>query len=84
MRRKGDKTFHSVRERIARNLAQLRTDQGLTFDVLANRSGLHWRHVQKIEAGEANITLLTLCRLSDGLSMNVEDLLVQQVKGSGR
>lgn len=77
MRKKSDKTFHDIRQRIARNVARLRTDQGLTFEVLAHRSGLHWRHVQKIEAGDSNITILTLSRLADGLSIDVEDLLAK-------
>ena len=77
MRKKSDRTFHDIRQRIARNVARLRIDQGLTFEVLANRSGLHWRHVQKIEAGDSNITILTLSRLADGLSIDVEDLLAK-------
>lgn len=74
MRRKIDKTFHDARERIASNLARLRTERALTFETLAERSGLHWRHVQKIEHGDLNITILTLSRLADGLSVDIQDL----------
>jgi transcriptional regulator with XRE-family HTH domain len=81
VRKKSDKTFQNVRQRIARNVARFRMDQGLTFEALANRSGLHWRHVQKIEAGDSNITILTLSRLADGLLVDVADLLV---KNSGQ
>lgn len=36
---------------------------------------MHWRHWQKIEAGEVNATLHTLSRLCDALSVDVRDLL---------
>lgn len=82
MRKKSDKTFQAVRQRVARNLARIRAEQGLTFEMLADRSGLHWRHVQKIEAGDMNITLQTISRLADGLSIDVEDLFFQKGKGT--
>jgi transcriptional regulator with XRE-family HTH domain len=74
VRRKGYRTYQDARQRIARNLARLRREQALTFEILAERSGLHWRHVQKIEHGDLNITILTLCRLADGLSVDIQDL----------
>jgi transcriptional regulator with XRE-family HTH domain len=76
VKRKSDKTFQAARRRLAQNLARLRAAQGLTFEMLANRSGLHWRHIQKIEAGDMNITMLTLSRLADGLSVDIQDLIV--------
>lgn len=82
VRKKSDKTFQAVRHRVARNLARIRAEQGLTFEMLADRSGLHWRHVQKIEAGDMNITLQTISRLADGLSIDVEALFAQKGKSA--
>lgn len=36
---------------------------------------MHWRHWQKIEAAEVNITLLTLTRLGDALDLDPAELL---------
>ena len=35
-----------------------------------------WRHVQKIEAGEVNVTLRTLSKLATALSTDPLELLV--------
>jgi transcriptional regulator with XRE-family HTH domain len=55
------------RQRLAANVRQLRTAQGMTVEEAAGRAGMHWRHLQKIEAGEVNATLRTLARLADAL-----------------
>lgn len=39
------------------------------------RGHIHWRHVQKVEAGEANITLHTLALLAGALGVEPRDLL---------
>jgi len=83
---KGEKVYAALRNRIARNLARERRAQRLTFEELGRRSGLHWRHVQKVEAGDANITLLTIARLVDGLGVDAEVLFQRpssRVKGLG-
>lgn len=33
-------------------------------------------HLQKIEAGKLNVTLVTLVRIADGLGVSVRDLFV--------
>lgn len=76
--RKSDRIFQEVRERVSVHLARIRCEKGLTFETVANRTGLHWRHIQKIEAGEVNVTLLTLARLASGLSIDVQDLVSRE------
>ena len=71
---KGEKIYHDLRKRVARNVVRIRSTHGFTFEELGRRSGLHWRHVQKVEAAEANITLLTVARLAEGLGVDAAEL----------
>lgn len=64
-----------VRKRIAYRLRQLRSDQGLTQEVVAGRSGLALRHLQKIEAAQVNLTIESLTRVAEALGVDPEDLL---------
>jgi transcriptional regulator with XRE-family HTH domain len=57
------------------NVRALRTAALLTVQGAAKRAGLHWRHWQKIEAGEINATLLTLTRLAHALNVTPDVLL---------
>jgi len=41
---------------------------------------MHWRHWQKIEAGEVNVTLQTLVRLGESLNVDPSDLLREPPK----
>jgi transcriptional regulator with XRE-family HTH domain len=77
VKKKSEKIFQDLRHRVARNLARLRTSRGFTFEMLGNRAGLHWRHLQKIEAGESNVTLVTIARLADGLAVDVTELMLR-------
>lgn len=75
MKKSSEKIYRTLRSRVANNLARLRAEQGLTFKALGERSGLHWRHLQKIEAGEVNLTLATVACLVDGLGVEVSELV---------
>jgi len=48
---------------------------GITVEEAAHRGGLHWRHWQKVEAGEVNVTLETLALLADALQASISDLV---------
>jgi transcriptional regulator with XRE-family HTH domain len=61
--------------RLARNIVMLRTARGMTQEMLAERSGLDSRHIQKIEAREVNVTLRTLAALGRALEVDVDELL---------
>ena len=75
MRKKSEKLFRELQRRFAENLTRLRAAQGLTQEQLGQRTGLHWRHLQKMEAGESNVTMVTMARLADGLGVDARDLM---------
>lgn len=60
---------------VGANIKKYRKVNNITQDVLATKSDLALRHVQRIEAGEINITLRTLIKLSDSLKVNPADLV---------
>jgi transcriptional regulator with XRE-family HTH domain len=64
-----------LRNRFARNLRRHRVADGLTLEEAAHRADLHWRHWQKLEAGEVSPTLRTLARLAETLRVDPRDLL---------
>lgn len=64
-----------MRERLKRNVRALRAELGLTAKEAAARGGLSQRHWQKIEAGEANVTLGVQARLCNALGVETADLL---------
>lgn len=81
MTKKMEKMARDLRLCIGQNVARLRMKHGLSRVELGVRTGLHWRHVQRIEAGEVNVTLSTLARL--GAALNVEPTALM-VKPSAR
>jgi transcriptional regulator with XRE-family HTH domain len=70
-----DHLGQQLQERLARNVRALRREKGLTQERLAVTTGLKVRHIQKIEAGEVNVTLRTLRTLADALQVDPADLL---------
>lgn len=54
-------------KRFAENLRRERDRAGLTQAKLGELSNLNWRTIQKIEAGQLNILLTTICRLQAAL-----------------
>ena len=44
----------------------IRKARGWTYDKAAELTGLDFQHIQKIEAGKLNVTLLTLVRIAEG------------------
>lgn len=57
------------------NVARLRKARGMTLSEVSQRSGLHLRHVQKLEAGQLNATLQTLGRLAVALEVTVPEIV---------
>jgi transcriptional regulator with XRE-family HTH domain len=52
----------------------LRDRQGLTLEKASEAADLDLTHWQKVEAGKLNLTLVTLCRISDALEQPIESL----------
>jgi len=55
--------------------ARIATSSVLSIEEAAHRAKLHSRHWQKLEAGEVNVTIGTLARVSDALDLSVPELL---------
>jgi len=62
----------------------LRQERDWTLEEAAEHMGLDLKHLQKIEAGDPpiNVTLVTVCRIAEGLGVAVGELF--PVKGKGR
>ena len=82
MKRKSEKIFEDLRYRVSLNVCKFRAAQRLTLVQLGAASGLHWRHVQKIEAGKGNVTLVTIARLASGLEVDPHELIATTPYGS--
>ena len=65
-----------LRKRIATNTRRLREEKKLSLEETAHLAGMHFRHLQKVEAGEVNATLRTLARLSDAFGVSPHELLL--------
>jgi transcriptional regulator with XRE-family HTH domain len=61
--------------RLGTNVRARRTAALLTLQNAARRASIHWRHWQKIEAGQINATLVTLKRVAHALDVAPADLL---------
>ena len=74
-------TEEIIRKRLSINVRTLRNSARLTLKRSSERAEMHWRHWQKIEAGQVNITLQTLVRLADVLGIDPADLLREPKEG---
>ena len=61
--------------RVGANLRRFREGLNLTQEDLAHAAELATRHLQKIEAGQVNVTLRTLGRLGSALGVEASILL---------
>ncbi len=70
MESKAEKAFL---EKVAKRLAQLRREQGMTQEQLADKSGLDRVAIANIETGIRRPTVTTVYRLAKGMGVKVED-----------
>jgi transcriptional regulator with XRE-family HTH domain len=68
-------TKDTLKQRLAKKVRALRKKLGLTLKAAAERAEMHWRHWQKVEAAQVNVTLLTLVRLGDALNIDPRELI---------
>lgn len=72
---KGQEGVASARERLARHLRELRRQQGISQEALADRCELHRTYVGSIERRERNVSLDNVERLAHALGVDVSELL---------
>ncbi len=69
--KKEDKFIKNLGERIA----ELRKTKGYTQVTFSEKSGIHRTALAKIENGRVNPTIIILKRISDWLSIDLDELL---------
>ena len=62
----------------------LRQAKGCTLEEAAEKGDMDLKHLQKIEAGTINVTLVTLVRIAEGLGETVGGLFGTPVAPRGR
>lgn len=68
-----------VQRRLARNIRALRHAKNLSVKEVTHRIRLHWRHWQKVEAGEVNATLRTFTQIAVALEVDAHVLLFAEL-----
>lgn len=58
--------FKKEQRALGARVRSLRHDADWTLEEAAERCDVDWKHLQKIEAGTLNVTLVTLVRLAVG------------------
>lgn len=60
---------------IGRNIQRIRKEQGLTLDVLSEKSGVSKAMLSQIESEKVNPTVATVWKISQGLNVEINGLL---------
>ncbi|MDD9942803.1 MAG: helix-turn-helix transcriptional regulator [Myxococcales bacterium] len=63
-------TRATVLANIAANVRRTRERRGLTQEQLAERCGLNFRYIQRVERAEINLTVVKLAVLADALGVS--------------
>lgn len=63
---RGTSRFKKEQRALGARVRALRHAADWTLEEAAERSDIDWKHLQKIEAGTLNVTLVTLVRLAVG------------------
>lgn len=71
---KTTRRYQRVAVALGARVREERQAQELTLERAAERMGLDWKHLQKIESGTVNVTLVTLLRIADGLRLPIARL----------
>ena len=66
--------FHAEGKALGLRVRQLRLAQKWTLEGAAEAANLDLKHLQKIEAGKLNVTLVTLVRLAEGFGVPMNSL----------
>ena len=65
----------TVKKALGKRIKELRSQQSLTQEDLADRSGLFRTYMSRIESGQANPTLSMLCQIAEAFDVELRELL---------
>jgi transcriptional regulator with XRE-family HTH domain len=68
-------SFQKYLRQLGKNIKVIRTSRGLKQIDVSTDSGVSYRHYQSIEAGNVNVTIETLYRLSRLYRVGIEELV---------
>lgn len=74
--RTSDRFINEAKE-LGRCLRAHRKARGWTLDQAAEKASMEYQHIQKIESGQLNVTLITLVRLSEAFGVRVLELFTE-------
>ena len=66
--------FTRVARQLGRRVRMLRESRGWTLEAAAERMKMDLKHLQKVEAGSINVTLVTLIRIASGFGESIQAL----------
>jgi len=64
-----------IRYKIAYNIKKIRNKHGITQIDLADKAGLHYNYISRIENVNCNISVLILEKLAKALEVKIQDLI---------
>ena len=62
-------------KKFGNKVRNLRIAQGISQEVLAQKSGLHRTYIGSVERGERNITLVNIEKITKALGLSLGDML---------
>jgi transcriptional regulator with XRE-family HTH domain len=75
--------LEDIQIRFGVRLRQVRQDQGISQEKLAELAGLHRTYVSSIERGERNVSLVNIERLAQALGVSMGELMPDESTRGG-
>ena len=66
-----------IRKNFGDRVRELRTAQGLSQEVLAQKAGLHRTYIGSVERGERNISLENILKIASALSVSISSIMFE-------
>lgn len=76
------RAISAEQKKLGRRIRELRGERGLSQEQLAERAGLHPKHMPRIEGGLANVTIATMVAISRALGISMDGLFAPTAKAS--